>query len=378
LITALSGYVAAVSEILTRADLNRATLARQLLLARADSPVVGAVQQLAGMQAQEPKHPYIGLWTRLENFAREDLTASLRDRSAVRATLMRGTLHLASARDYLAWRGVLAPMLEASVLAALRERAAGLEVEQVLPVARKLLDERPRGFDELRELLAAEFPAVNERALGFAVRMHMPLAMVPTDARWAFPTAADFTPADSWLGDVPAAGGDLPALLRAYLGAFGPASVADAQKWSGLKELKPDFEALRDELVSFSDERGRELFDLPGAPRPGAGVDAPVRFLPEFDNLVLAHDDRTRIVPDAHKGQVVTKNLRVRATFLVDGVVAGTWTLAVKRKVATVALEPFAKLTKKTLTALEAEGERLAQFVEPDAADVAVVSSGAR
>ncbi len=163
------------------------------------------------------------------------------------------------------------------------------------------------------------------------------------------------------------------ALARRYLGAFGPASAKDLQVWSGVGGMKAVLDGMADELVVFTDERGRrELFDLPDAPRPGADVPAPPRFLPEFDNLVLAHDDRSRVIADEHRPLVTTKNLRVRATFLLDGVVAGTWTIAVRRKVATLQIAPFGSLPKRAVKPLTAEGEALLRFAEPEAKDYEV------
>jgi hypothetical protein len=178
-------------------------------------------------------------------------------------------------------------------------------------------------------------------------------------------------------GPLAPAGDAVQALAERYLGAFGPASAADLQTWSGVAGGKAVLEGMRDRLEVFADERGRELFDLPDAPRPGADVDAPVRFLPEFDNLVLAYDDRSRVIADEHRPRVTTKNLRVKSTFLVDGVVAGLWTLAVKRRVATVTLEPFGKLTRRVVKELEAEGEALARFAEPEAKEHAVAVDAA-
>jgi len=155
--------------------------------------------------------------------------------------------------------------------------------------------------------------------------------------------------------------------VRRHLAAFGPASAADVQSWSGVGAMKTLLKGMRDELVVFADESGRELFDLPDAPRPDGDVPAPVRFLPEFDNLVLAHDDRSRLIADEHRPLVTTKNLRVRATFLVGGRVAGTWTIELKRKVATLRLAPFAQLTRALVKELTAEGEALVRFAEPDA-----------
>jgi hypothetical protein len=315
------------------------------------------------MQAQEPRPPFVGLWTRLRGFARADLAEALHDRQVVRATLMRGTLHLFSARDYAALRATLQPMLTAA-MKLLGDRAAGLDLARVLLAARALLAERPRTFDETRAALQADFPDVNDRALGFATRMSLPLVMVPTDDRWSFPANAAFALAERWLGEPPA---DAPApeqLVLRYLAAFGPASIADAQAWSGLGGLKPVFESLRPKLRTFRDERKRELFDLPDAPRPDPDVSAPPRFLPEFDNLVLAHADRTRVLADEHRPRVVTKNLRVHATFLLDGFVRGTWRIERKRGAATLQLDPFEPLAPAEAAALEAEGEALLRFVE--------------
>ena len=355
---------------LTREQLNRATLARQMLLERSPLGVAGAVERLAGMQAQEPRHPFTGLWTRLERFERADLLRALHAREVVRATAMRSTLHLMSAADYAALRMALQPPM-AVALRVLGARAEGLDLDAVLPAARSLLEGRALTFDEIRAALVARFPDVDERALGYAVRTLVPLVMVPGDAgeRWGYPRVASFALASSVLSAPLAAGGGSEALVERYLGAFGPASAKDMQAWSGVAGLKPVLEGMRDRLAVFADERGRELFDLPDAPRPGAGVEAPPRLLPEFDNLVLAHDDRTRVIAGEHRPRVTTKNLRVRATFLVDGFVRGTWTASVKRKLASLVLEPFEKVPAAALRSLVAEGEALLRFTEPDARD---------
>ena len=351
--------------------LNRATLARQLLLGRETLTAAGAVERLAGMQAQEPKHPYIGLWTRLQDFESEQLRDALRERAVVRATLMRSTLHLMTAADYTALRMALQPPMSVAkrVLGA---RAEGLDTDEVIPAARELLQDGPLAFDRIRELLQERFPDVNDRALGYAVRTLLPLVMVTSeDGRWGFDRVAEFALAEQWLG-APPAEPDAAALVTRYLAAFGPASAADVQTWSGVGGMKAVLNGMRDELEVFADERGRELFDLPDAPRPDADTPAPPRYLPEFDNLVLAHDDRSRVIADEHRPLVTTKNLRVRATFLVDGVVAGTWTIDAKRKLATLRLAPFGRLTKAAAKALTAEGEALVRFAEPESADHAV------
>lgn len=355
------------AETLTARQLNRATLARQMLLARAEAPATAAVEQLIGMQAQEPRPPSIGLWSRLHGFRHQELHEAVHARRLVRATLLRGTIHLFSAADYAAFRATLQPVLSRA-MSALGDRAAGLEPDRVLVAARRHLAEQPRTFAELRALLQEEFPDVNDRALGFTVRMHLPLVMTPTADRWSFPANSPFALAETWLDQPLATTADAAQLAWRYLAAFGPASVQDFQLWSGLQRAKPVFEALRPELMTFKDERGRELFDLPRAPRPDAEMPAPVRFLPEFDNLLLSHADRTRVIADEHRNMVYQKgNLRLLATILVDGVVSGTWRIERTRRAATLQIAPFAPLTKPIKRVLEEEGEALLRFVEADA-----------
>ena len=359
--------LASAPELSLRA-LNRATLARQMLLERAAVPVESAVARLFGMQAQIPRPPYLGLWTRLAGFERETLSQALRARRVVRATAWRGTLHLLTADDLLAFRGALQPMLSRGMQSILRDRAESFDMESLLAEARAFFAARPATFDAARAHLAARFPVADERAMGYAVRTHLPLVQVPDGSAWGFPAAADFALAEDWLGRaIPTGSNGLPALVRRYLAAFGPASVTDAQNWSGIGGLRPTFEALRGELATFRDGRGRELFDLPEAPRPDEETPAPARFLPEYDNLVLGHDDRSRIVADEHRPRLVTKNLQIPATFLVDGFVAGTFRVERRKKTATMTLAPFGKLLKRDLRALEAEGDLLLQFAEADA-----------
>lgn len=365
--------MAATVPTLTTRQLNRATLARQMLLSRETPTTVAAVERLAGLQAQLARPPFVGLWTRIEGFRREDLVRRLRERQIIRATAMRGTLHLMRAADYAAFRGALQPMLTRSMQAILRERLQDLDMDALRAEARAFFGGKPATFDALRNHLKAKNPQADERAMAYAIRMHLPLVQVPTDDAWGFPAASDFALADDWLGkEVPTDEAPAHALVRRYLAAFGPATPRDAQVWSGLQSLRAAFEELRAELVTFRDERKRELFDLPDAPRPEEDTPAPVRFLPEFDTLVLAHDDRTRMIADEHRPRVTLKNLQVRATFLADGVVAGTWKIERKKKAAALVLEPFSKLARKTLAELEREGEALLRFVEEDAQETGV------
>jgi hypothetical protein len=362
------------TDTLTTRQLNRATLARQMLLEREQISAVAAVERLAGMQAQEAKPPFIGLWTRVAGFRREELHAALHDYSVVRGILMRSTVHLVSAADYARFWPALQPMLRAAIRTHLN-RATGLQPEQVLPVARALLNEEPRSFTELATALHAVFPDVEPRTLAHVARAELPLLIVPASQRWAFPTASQFTLAEEWLAE-PLSTDQAPhALVLRYLAAFGPASVADVQTWSRLTRLAPVLNELRPQLRVFRDEQGRELFDLPDAPRPDDDVPAPPRFLPNFDNLVLSHADRTRVLADRHRPFMASKNGLVPATFLVDGFVRGAWKIERKRDTATLRITTFEPLLTDAVDALIEEGEALLRFVEEDAAsfDVRVV-----
>ncbi|MCW3059332.1 MAG: hypothetical protein JWQ02_1153, partial [Capsulimonas sp.] len=339
---------------------------------REEATALEAIEHLAAMQAQEAKPPYLGLWTRLASFERENLHRLLHDRMAVRATMMRATIHLASARDFLEWRTAIQPVLTGGMQSILKDRMADVNMLELITGAREFFGNAPATFDDLRSAYAAADPACDARAHAYAVRTHLPLVMVPTDAAWGFPSAAQFTLADTWLGKAPVSSAAQDDLVMRYLTAFGPASVADFQTWSGLKGVKDIFTRLRPQLITFRDERKRELFDLPNSPRPGADSHAPVRFLPEFDNILLAHADRTRIISDEYRPQVVTKNLRVLATFLVDGYAAGLWTIERKKRAATLTLKPFAPLSETAAGDLAAEGEKLLRFAEEDADTYAI------
>ncbi|SNT45622.1 Winged helix DNA-binding domain-containing protein [Actinomadura meyerae] len=360
-----------MTETLSTRALNRATLARQMLLAREAVPVTEAVARLGGLQAQEPKPPFLALWSRLDGFQASDVHTALQDRALVRATMMRATLHLVTGADYTAFRPPLQPMLDGA-LRVLGERAKGLDLDEVVPAAGALLADGPRTFNEIRALLQEQFPDVNDRALGYAVRLCLPLVMVPTQDRWGFPRTAQFTLASGWLGSAPSAETALDELMLRYLAAYGPASAADAQTWSGLASAGAALERLRPDLRVFTDDKGRELFDLPDAPRPGEDAPAPARFLPEFDSLVLAHADRRRVISDADRPMLTTKNLRVRAVFLWDGFARGIWDTEYKRKVATLTMRPFERLPQKAVKALTTEGQALLRFLEPDAKETVV------
>lgn len=330
-----------MSPPVTARELGRATLARQLLLERHPIGAVEAIGRLAGMQAQEPGPPFIGLWSRLENFEAAELRRAIEERAVVRATLMRGTLHLIGAGDYARLRSAIAPTFEEAMRRILGTRAEGIDVPALVQEARAVFAEAGAlSAAALRDALAERHPEADVRALAALVRTGLPLVRVPDGGRWCFTPRAPFTDAERWLGVSPDERPDHDGLVRRYLAAFGPASVRDAEAWMGGGGLAAAFERLRPELETFADERGRELFDLPDAPRPPADTPAPLRLLPEFDSLVLAHSDRTRTIADEHRPGLVTKNLRVRATVLVDGAVAAFWRLEKARGTATVVVEP--------------------------------------
>jgi hypothetical protein len=339
--------------------LNRATLARQLLLQRAAVPPLEAVRHLVGLQAQVPHNPYTALWSRLDGFRPQALSRLLEDRSVVRISLMRATIHLVTAQDCLLLRPVVQPILDAELR---RHRdyspkLDGVDLRPVLASARRMLAE-PRTGPELREALAERFPTLDTPALAYACRCHLALVQVPPRGLWGRGGQVATVTADSWLGrPLDAAPSPDDVLLR-YFAAFGPASLADAATWSRLTGLRAVVERLRPRLVTFRDERGRELFDLPGAPRPGPDAPAPVRFLPEYDNVLLSHDDRSRFRSPEDRDALRPASQVGWGAVLHDGVVRGTW-----RSEQDGLVVRHVPLPQRAAAAIGAEGRRLARFL---------------
>ncbi len=361
------------NRILALREINRATLARQLLLERSSMVATAAVERLVGMQAQLASAPYVGLWTRLTDFSRGDLAGAIERREVVKVSLMRATLHLASAADYLHFRTTLSPVLEGAAESITKNREP-IDAERVLRVARAYISEAPRTFAEISAMLLEDMPDKDVGAMRYTVRTHIPMVQVPVSSGWSYPAKPAFTIAEDWLGKPFDTEARLPELIKRYLAAFGPATTADMQTWSFLKlpELKAAVETLRSELVTYRDPKKRELFDLLDMPLPDGDAPAPIRFLPEFDNLVLSHKDRTRVVAEEHRKKVYLPGLRVAATILVDGFVGAVWTVAKAKGVATLTVEPLVALTKAQRSEIAEEGERLVRFVEPEAKDYTV------
>ncbi len=359
--------------VLSLRELNLAVLARQLLLDRARLPISSAIEQLAGLQAQAPDSPYTGLWTRLADFRREDLMCLLEQREVVRATLMRATLHLVTAKDYLLLRPALQPALTRSFRGFFGEQAKRLDLDRLVEAARAYVAQEPRTFPELRDFLSEVVPDADPQALAYAVRTHLPLVQVPPAGTWGYSGSPAHATAEAWLdGPLASPAEGLRHLVLRYLRAFGPATVKDIQAWSGLSRLKDTVEELRPGLRSFRDEGDRELLDVPDGLLPGADAPAPVRFLPEFDNLVLSHADRTRVLPEEYRRRVIRPPGRILATFLVDGFVRGTWRVESARDAVTLVIEPFDRLPVEAHDALQEEGHRLLRFIADGAGTFSV------
>ncbi|MFI9378016.1 winged helix DNA-binding domain-containing protein [Streptomyces parvulus] len=342
--------------------LNRATLARQLLLGRAEMPAEAAVAHLVGLQAQNVKPPYHALAARLDGFTPRDLSEAMAGRRVARLVTLRSTIHTHTADDCLTLR----PLVQAArdrELHAFRKGLAGVDLDRLAVLARVLVEEEPRTMGQLREALLTEWPHADPRSLAVAARCRLPLVQVTPRGLWERSGQVRLTTAEHWLAR-PARPAPAPdgTVLR-YLGAFGPASVKDMQTWAGLTRLREVFERLRPRLVTFRAPDGTELFDLPDAPRPDPDTPAPPRFLPEFDNLLLSHADRARVVPPAHKGRTWTGN-QAHRVLLVDGFAAGLW----KTEDDTLVVEPFGRLTKEDRARIAAEGERMLAVLHPEAA----------
>jgi hypothetical protein len=353
----------AKERVLTRRELNRALLERQLLLERKALSPVKAVERLGGLQAQSTTSPYLSLWTRLEGFERDQLVRALKARRLVKAIIQRGTLHIVTPSDYWAFAtarrqlgGILwPPSYEARLpTVQLKKLAASVAGE---------LEGVELTFKEVRALLEPyETAGLPPTFIWRRVQGHAYVVHVPPSGIWGYGGLGVYTAAEGTLAGAPPPPEEaFDKLVRSYLAAYGPATKYDVGQWAGIPRVVPISASLeRQSLRTFRDEQGRTLYDLPRAPLPSADTPAPVRLIPRFDNLVLSHADRSRILGDIPPSRIVTNNGIVHATILVDGFVAGTWQLDKGR----VALEPFAPLGRDILRAVNEEVKRLETFVE--------------
>lgn len=341
---------------LSQAELNRALLARQLLLEREDRSPLEAIEWLAGMQCQEPAAPFFGLWSRIRDFDPAALAGLVESRQAVRTTMMRATLHLVSARDHQAWRPLFDSMLTTRFTGSgFARQIAGVDLDAVVEAGREILAAQPMGTAALGRALAERFPGNDPTSLGYAVRYMVPVVQLPPRGTSALKQGgrAIVTPAETWLGEPLPPEGDAEGIVLRYLAAFGPSTVSDIRLWSALPAVADVVARLRDRLVTYEDERGRELLDVPDGRFADPDTPAPPRFLGEFDNILLGHDDRTRVLPWGHRLGVVGGSRFV----LVDGHARATWKLDGDDLLITP-LEPLADAGE-----VVAEAERVLAFV---------------
>ncbi|PRX45365.1 winged helix DNA-binding protein [Prauserella shujinwangii] len=362
-------------DVLDRRALNRALLARQSLLVRDTRTPLEMVEHLLGLQAQAPFPPYFGLWTRLREFAPDTLARLLENRDVVRIVTLRGTVHLHSAADALVLRPFTQPVMDRDLRGHTMHtpRLAGVDLDRLAELARAALAERPLANSQLAAALGTHWPEHGSTALAYAARNLLPLVQVPPRAVWGRSGQPTYATAEDWLGK-PLEKPDAERVILRYLAAFGPASVRDVQTWCGLTRLGEVVEGLRPRLRTFRTPEGRELFDLPEAPRPAADTPAPVRFLPEFDNLLLSHADRTRVIGEDDRKRIRTPNGIQPAVFLVDGFVHGDWKIRRDKESAVLEIRPFRRLSRKDTAALTTEGRRLLRFAESADGDVRFVS----
>jgi hypothetical protein len=359
--------VARSPQVLSRRALNRALLARQLLLHRHKLSAAATIERLVGMQAQAPNLPYVGLWSRLASFRHEELSSLMKARRAVRISLMRNTIHLVTAADALGLKPIFQPLHERGLFRG-SPWGKGLNAAKLAPVlevGRELMHEQPRSVAELAKLLSERFPEHDSLSLAYSVRYVVPLVFATPRGIWQAGGQVTLTTVEAWLGRPPGPAFSRDDVAMRYLAAFGPASPSDMRAWSGLA-FRDVFERQRPSLIAFRDEEGRELFDLPKAPRPRPDVPAPARFLPDYDNILLGHDDRTRIMaPGRHMG-LFSSNGIMKGSLLLDGFVRGGW-IPVRNKGATsLLITPFVQpIPKAEQPAVIEEGLRLLEFLAP-------------
>ncbi len=355
--------------VLSQRRLNRALLARQGLLERSSTSAVDVIEQLVGMQAQVPSNPYVALWSRVEGFDPQELSASIERRAAVRASSLRNTVHLHTAADARSLQPLTARVRAQSFKAPFGASLGDAELDQVVAAGRALLERQPLTRAQIGEGLAARWPEVPPASLGQAVAHHLPLIQVPPRGMWQRSHQATLALTERELGEPLEPEPSLDALVLRYLAAFGPAAGADVRTWSRITGLKAVIDRLRPDLRTFRDERGRELLDVPDGLFADPDTPAPPRFLPEYDNVLLSHQDRSRVLVGLSPGLPYPTG-RWIGQLLVDGCFRAYWKITEDRDVTTLEIDRFAPHPDDppdTRAAIEAEGRGLLGFVAPDA-----------
>ncbi len=330
------------------------------MLRRESRPAAEVIEHLVGLQAQEPRDPYVTLWSRIEGFRPEELEGLIEGRKAVRMTLMRGTIHLVTDRDCLALRPAMQSVCERMFWSGspFGKQLRDVDVDEVVAAGRAHLEE-PLTRSQLKPLLAERWPDADADSLTYAVAYLVPLVQVPPRGLWSRSGRATLTTADSWLGRRVKHSAKPDDAVRRYLTAFGPASVKDIATWSGLTGVRKIVERLRGGLRTFRDENGVELFDVPDAPLADPATPAPVRFLAEYDNVFLSHADRSRIVDPADRPRFGGWDGRFFRIVLVGGFIRAIW----RQEDGDIVVKPVHRLSKKDTAAVAAEGRRLAAFI---------------
>ncbi|GAA3643820.1 winged helix DNA-binding domain-containing protein [Lentzea roselyniae] len=350
---------------LSNRTLNRTLLARQMLLERTAMPVVEAVEHLGGLQAQAPVPPYLALWTRLKPFSFDALSKLVLDRSLVRMTLWRGTLHLISASDVHLMRTALQPELNKWAKVAVPPAGrVEIDLDKLARITREYVDTEPRTVAEIGAFLAEHFPEAKARELSTQAQMLVPMVQVPPRGIWGVGGVPQNVAMATWLGrDLPAEAA-VPELVERYLRAFGPATLADMQAWSRLTGLKAHAAGL--DLVEYRNEAGKVLLDVPDGVIVSEDTPAPARLLPSFDNVLLGHADRTRIMnEEARSRWGAVRNGVFPPTFLVDGFVRGTWSIAETKDTATLTIEPYFRTSAKNMKGVVREAKAVLKVMVP-------------
>lgn len=355
--------------VISLRQLNRTLLSRQFLAERTERSTLEVVRHLVALQGQEPNWPYVGLWCRVAGFRSDDLASLLHDRSVVRSTMLRRTRHLAEADDFRWLWPTLRPIVQVALKHAyFADNVDGLDLDELAEVGRELLGGGLMSRRDLGRLLGARYPGRHAGRLVDAVEILLPFVHSPAVGawgRWGNPSGIEVALAPEWLGRPMSPAPQRETMVRRYLAAFGPADVMDVQAWSGLTRLREVVDQLRPELRVVRTEDGRELYDLPDAPVADPDQPVPVRFLPAFDNALLGHRDRTRVISEADRKQFARVASGGVPMFLVDGFAAGTWSVADS----SLLVVPFRPLSKADTSVVAEEADRLLAFICPDAAD---------